>query len=310
MSLGEYNLPKPFFALAPMANITTYPFASQCAEFGADVVWTPMVHTDTILNNWEEARKILDFKDIGKYIVQIVGSDPEKVANSIKIVQKNLKPTGIDLNFSCPDKNIVKSGCGGALMKEPDRIKEIVGSALSVSKLPVSAKLRSGWDNHEDIFDIAEMLSDLGVSMITVHPRTVKEGFRGKADWSVVKKLVNRVPSMIICGSGDISGALDARLKQKDTGCAGIMIGRRALGKPWIFREIMEGEDYDANVGEIKHLVLDIAEKSNEIWGDRGITEAKKHFAWYFRGFPGAAEVRKKLMESQNLSDVQKNLLE
>lgn len=292
-----------------------------------------MVHTDTIINNWPEAEKILNFgtsgchsreggnpwipgssprmtskKDIKSYIVQIIGQDPDKVAKSIQIIEKNLKPMGIDLNFACPDKNILKSGCGGALLTRPNEIIQIVKRAKKATKLPISVKTRAGWDNYDDIFDLASKLQKAGVDMLTVHPRTVKQAFGGNADWSVIKKLCQDFPDLLIVGSGDITDWQDALKRQKESGCAGVMIGRSALGKPWIFKEIKEQKEYEPNISEIKELVLGLAQKADKIWGDKGITESKKHFAWYFRGFEGASEYRRRLMDAKSLAEVREIL--
>lgn len=290
--------------LAPMANITTYPFASQAIEFGADIVWTPMVHTDTILNNWPEAKKILDFNEIPNYIIQIVGSDKDKIVESINIIEKKLQPLGIDLNFACPDKNIIKSGCGGAMMQKPDEILNIVREALIGSKIPISIKIRSGWDNPDDIYNLMDKLTNTNVSFVTIHPRTVKQGFKGKADWEIIEKLVDMYPNMPIIGSGDIITWKEALSIQRKAGCKGVMLGRGALGKPWIFKEIKDKKDYIPSLKEIKRLALDLSEKSYVIWGERGIIESRKHLAWYFKGFPSALKYRKRLMAASTIADL------
>jgi tRNA-dihydrouridine synthase B len=287
-----------------MANITTYPFASQAARFGADLVWTPMVHTDTIINNWSEAEKILDFKEIPNFLVQIVGSDPENFANSVKIIEKNLKPLGIDLNMACPDKNIVKSGCGGSLMQQPNQMYAIVKAVKKATNLPVSVKTRVGFKNREEIFEIASKLKDLGIDMLTIHGRTVKQAFTGDASWKEVALVKEIMGDVLVCGSGDVTTWEQAVELQAKTGVDGVMIGRGALGNPWIFREIKAEKDYEPELPEIKKLALEVAQKSYEIWGEKGITESKKHFAWYFRGFLGAASYRKELMEAKTLDDV------
>lgn len=301
-------LKTPFYALAPLANITTYPFASQCSAYGADLVWTPMVHTDTIINNWPEAAKILDFKDLKYFLIQLVGSEPENFAEAIKIIEKNgLEPLGYDLNAGCPDKNIVKSGCGGCLMKEPEKIAAIVRSMKAATGRPISVKTRAGFDNLSDIYELADRLAREGVWLLTVHPRTVKQAYAGKADWQVIKKLKSQ-QEMLIAGSGDVTSWQEAIRRQAETHCDGILIGRGALGKPWIFDEIKSGKDHRYTLHEIKRLVLDLADKANEIWGDQGIIESRKHFAWYFRGFEGAKETRISLMAATTLKDVEKVL--
>ncbi len=306
------SLDKPLFVLAPMANITTYPFASQCAEFGADLVWTPMVHTDTILNNWSEAEKILNFKEIDNYIIQLVGSEPEKFSQAIaKIEKAKLKNVGYDLNAGCPDKNIVKSGCGGALLKDPNKIVAIVEAMQSATKKPISVKTRLGYDNDQVIFDLAPKLADAGISMLTIHPRTVKQAYAGQADWAVINKICNLAHdnwSMAVIGSGDIKTWREAQERQAETGCDGVMIGRGALGRPWIFEEIRASKDITKTPAEIKELALSLAEKMGSIWGNHGIVESRKHFAWYFRGFDGAKDLRMELMQAESLEDVKKAL--
>jgi tRNA-dihydrouridine synthase B len=312
--LKTKNLPKkPFWALAPMANITTYPFSSQCINFGADLVWTPMVHTDTILNNWIEASKIINFHDIDNYIIQIVGSDPEKFSQAIKIIEEmGLAPVGYDVNAGCPDKNILKSGCGGALLKDTIKIIKTVKSAKRSTNLPVSVKTRAGYDNYEDIYNLVPELIAAGVSMITIHPRTVKQGYTGSADWEILRKVhssfFNPHSSASLIGSGDIRTWQEAISRQKETGCDGIMIGRGALGKPWIFKEIKDKADYNSGTSEIKKLALDLSIKTDVIWGKKGIIEARKHYGWYFRGFSGAKEIRTTLMQASSLKEVREIL--
>lgn len=300
---------KPFFALAPMANITTYPFASQAVRFGADLVWTPMVHTDTILNNWPDAKKTLDFHEIKNYVVQIVGSDPQKFADSVILIEKHLKPCGIDLNFACPDKNIVKSGCGGALLQDTPLMLDIIKAVSGVTKLPVSVKTRSGWDNPEQIIALAPILWEQGISLLTVHPRTVKQGFSGEADWGVIKELKKKYPEMVICGSGDVKTWEMAIDRQKDTGCDGIMIGRGALGRPWIFEEIKKEADHPFSLDEIKKLVVELSVKAEKIWDKKGIIESRAHYANYFKGFDGASEYRKKMMQCTSLNEIKDVIL-
>lgn len=302
--MDKYNLKIPFFALAPMANITTYPFASQAIEYGADLVWTPMVHTDTILNNWPEAEKVLNFKDIHNYLAQIVGSEPDKFAEAVKIVEKNTSPLGIDLNFACPDKNIVKSGCGGALMTEPVKMYAIIRAVKEVTNLPISVKTRAGFERPDEVLEIIAHFEKLGVVMVTIHPRTVRQKFTGEANWDVIKQAKKVFPKMLICGSGDVKNWQQAQQWQVETGCDGVMIGRAALGRPWLFEEIHNSADHQFELSETKKLVLDLASKAEDIWGEKGIIESRVHFANYFRGFEGASTFRSRLMAAKNLDDI------
>lgn len=302
MMLNPYNLPKPFWALAPMAGITTYPFARQAKKYGADLLWTPMVHTDTILNNWPEAKKILDFKEIRPYLVQILGNNPQKIEKSIKLIEKNLKPTGIDLNFACPDKNVLKSGCGGALLKKQELMIEIAKAAINSTRLPISIKTRLGWDKAE-IMDLAKKLEKIGVSLLAIHGRTVLQGFKGEAEWGTICQIKKNTSKMLIAGSGDIKTYTDA-IALKDKVLDGYLVGRASLGRPWIFQEVKEKKTINFGIKQKKELILEIAKLSEEIWGKKGIIEARKHFAWYAKGFLGASELRKKLMLTQNSGEV------
>lgn len=322
---NKYDLKYPFFALAPMAGITNYPFASQCYDFGADILWTPMIHTDVILNNLDEALKIIDFssfynwapnstpvnykkklKEI-KYIVQVVGSDPSDFKKAINVLEVKINPNGYDINMGCPDKNIVKSGCGGSLMNSPKLALEIIRSTKSVTKKPVSVKTRAGFDNYDDIFELVPNLINTGVDAITIHPRTVKQGYGGEANWEIIKNLKLKIKNekCILIGSGDIKTWQEALQKIDESGVDGLMIGRGALGRPWIFKEIKEKRDYKPDIEEIKSLVFDLSKKANEIWRKKGIIESRKHYGWYFRGFPGAKEARSALMKATNLKEVE-----
>lgn len=310
--MNEYRLESPFYALAPMANITTYPFASQAVKYGADLVWTPMVHTDTIINNWPEAEKILNFKELKSYIVQIVGQVPDHFAQSIKIIEKQLNPLGFDLNMACPDKNIVKSGCGGFLMQKPQLMFEIIKAAKTATNKPISIKTRLGWEKPSEILGLLNDFNMAGISMLTVHGRTVKQAFKGEADWEALSKVkmeLNKINSnILLVGSGDITTWQKAINVQKASSVDGVMIGRGALGKPWIFTEIKENKNIQPGITEIKKLALELAIKADAIWDDSGITESKKHFAWYFKGTHESAEYRRKLMQTKTLADVRKIL--
>ncbi len=316
MSLDKIE--KPFFSLAPMAKISTYPFLSQCMEFGAEPAWLPMVHTDMVLNNWTEVQKIIGPESYyqsgiknGKErsrIVQLVGSSPNGFIKAVRIIEKNnINPLSFDINAGCPDKNIVKSGAGGALLKEPKKVVEIVKSIKNSTKTPVSVKTRAGFTNPKDVYGLALDLARAKVAMITVHPRTVSQKYEGRANRKIVadvKKELKKTRCLVV-GSGDVRSWQEATAYREEVGCDGLLIGRGALGKPWVFFEIKRGKEYKPGLDEIKRLVLDLSKKYYEIWGNRGIVEARKHYGWYFRGFKGAKKLRSKLMTASTLMDVE-----
>jgi tRNA-dihydrouridine synthase len=223
-----------------------------------------------------------------------------------------LNPFSFDINAGCPDKNIVKSGCGGALLRTPEKIIDIVTACKDATNLPISIKTRAGYDNLDDIFDLAPKLIAVGIAMLTVHPRTVKQGYTGAADWGVIRKLKSSylppLTSTLIVGSGDVNSWQEALERQQETLCDGVMIGRGALGKPWIFEEIKNRKNHPQSEDEIRSLVIDLAEKADDIWGDVGIRESRKHFAWYCKEFDGAKDLRTRLMQVSSLADVKKTL--
>jgi len=285
-----------------MAGISTYPFASQCLKYGADLVFSPMLHTDFVTNNIEEAIKIADYGNC-RYIIQLVGSEPHKFIKAINLLQKSTNSIGFDLNMGCPDKNTVKSGCGGALMKNFDLSIDIVKAMKSATSKPISVKTRVGYDNENDIFKLVEKLENENVSLLTIHPRKVIQMYRGKASWGIIKR-VKKSTKIPICGSGDIKDYHQALKKHKETACDGLMIGRGALGKPWIFKEIKEEKKIEISQDEIKNIVTEISKEANRIWGNKGIIELRKQYAWFFKNTKNAKELREKLVKASTYDEV------
>ncbi len=298
---------KPIFAMAPMAGITCSPFRRVCKKLGADIVFSEMIAAEGVYYKSKKTLALMNFYEEERpIIIQIFGNNLEKMAYSAKYIEKNVKPDGIDINMGCPARKVVAGGRGSALLLDPKKALEVAEAVRKTTKLPLSVKTRIGWEK----FDIQEFVQDLervGINAITIHARTKKQGFAGEPDLRALKEIKKLVKIPVI-GNGGIKTAEDAR-KMLKTGCDGVMVGRGALGNPWIFKSIKEGKDYKPSWGETVETALWHLDMSVKEFGDKkGIFDMRKHYGWYFRGFDGAKELRKKLVLIDNEKEVKKVL--
>lgn len=234
---GEGKFP---LYLAPMAGFTDSVFRAMCKQQGADVMVTEFVLADRLLTEEERVWKTVDFSPEQKPMgVQIFGADPEMMAEAGLRLQERLQPDFLDINFGCPSPKIVCQAAGSSLLRDLPRMGEIVGKVVSrMGDFPVTAKMRIGWNDQTIVAcEAAHILESEGVQAIAVHGRTKEQGYRGKADWEVIAEVAERV-SIPVIGNGDVSNAEDVLRVRKETRCAGLMIGRAALGAPWVFKEI------------------------------------------------------------------------
>jgi tRNA-dihydrouridine synthase B len=250
-------------------------------------------------------------------ILQLFGTRPEAFAASIRIMEERQPPDGYDLNFGCPAPKIVKNGGGSALLKNPERISQIAPAAVAESPRPVLAKIRSGWEvGSENALDVARLLEECGVAAIAVHGRTRSQMFSGRADWEIISRIRGLVRIPVI-GNGDITSGEDARRMIRQTGCQLVMVGRAALGNPWVFSRInavLEGggadgdpesgcrePDWPERLRVIReHLAMAVADKGEV----RGVREMRKHLGWYVKGFEGAPALRQRLMHAETEGEV------
>jgi len=308
---------KPILTLAPMADFTDAPFCRICREVsGKDfVIFREMVSAEAIVRGSEKTLRMCEFSEEERPIVlQLFGGDTEVIVEAAKILvgkgsldsarDDNVKvPDGIDINMGCPVPKITKKGQAGAsLMRDQTRAVEIVKALKSANLgVPVSVKTRLGWTNDDDILEFAPKLEKAGADLITIHGRTKKQGYSGQANWdriAEVKKLVN-IP---IIANGDIRSQEDIDKCIDITGSDGVMIGRGALGKPWIFGELK-------NIEETKEIVLRHAKLHIEHYGDEhGLKTFRKHLLFYFKGFPGVKGLRQELVKVENMDDLEKIL--
>ncbi len=328
ISIGKYILEHGLM-LAPMAGVTDTAFRMLCKEHGAEYTVSEMVcakalcyeqksKKDTVSPSAALAR--VSFEQM-PMAVQLFGHEPEFMADAARMISSNTykgcvsecPPTAIDINMGCPVRKITANGEGSALMRDTALAARIVGSVVKAVSIPVTVKIRAGWDSQSiNAPEFAKALEAAGASLICVHARTKEQMYTNGIDLSVIEKVKNSVQIPIV-GNGDIYCADDAVNMIIKTGCDGVMIGRGSQGNPWIFEEIIakiNGKAYmppspDERIATaIKHLEATVAQK-----GERtGIAEAKKHMAWYTGGFRDSASARREIMLAVSVDEIKKIL--
>lgn len=315
MVIGDTTLETPF-VLAPLAGYTDSPMRRLARRFGAAMVWTEMVSAEGAVRESDKTFELLAFDPAERPIAfQIFGARPESMADAARRVAR-LGPDVIDLNAGCPAKKVVRGGSGAALMTDLGLLSEIASAVVAATDLPVTAKIRSGWDEGSiNAAEAARSLEDAGVRAISVHPRTRRQGFKGSADWSIIGD-VKRAVGIPVIGSGDVTTPEDALAMLEGTSCDGVMIGRAAVGNPWIFsraRELAETgcPSPPPALGDrirlaVEHLDLMVAAEGER----RGVLEMRKHLVAYLRGFPGASNLRAELVRMEGHERVRERLLD
>ncbi len=326
IQIGNAEL-KHGLVLAPMAGVTDRSFRLICRRFGAEYTVSEMVSAKSLCYEQRARRK--EFlasqtatlatvnADEVPMAVQLFGSEPPFMAEAARLIEScsyrgclsSVAPTAIDINMGCPVRKITGNGEGSALMKDPPLAAEIVKSVVKAVTIPVTVKIRAGWDSTSiNAPEMAKRLEDAGASVICVHARTREQLYTPGIDLGVIEA-VKRAVSIPVIGNGDIASAKDAHAMLERTGCDGLMIGRGAMGNPWLFAELtadFEGREY---VGPTVSERFSVAEehffKMLEEKGERvGLAEAKKHMAWYITGLNGAAAARSRMMAAQTPNEL------
>ncbi|MFA6159939.1 MAG: tRNA-dihydrouridine synthase [Parcubacteria group bacterium] len=327
----------PILALAPMAGITDSAFRQICRRYGADVVYSEMASVSALFFKPQKTLELVKFNKIERpYVVQLFGKDPAHFAKATRIISQIVKPDGIDINFGCPAKKVFGHGSGCALMMQKELAREIISAVCENTKLPVSIKIRAGVKDATAL-EFVKSTADLPYSAIMIHGRTYEGGFSGSLDFKLVEKIKKMFPDKIVLANGGINSAEDgAKILQDHPLLDGLGIARGAWGKPWIFEEIKESLchcEHSEAISElnsqnsrlprssrfyrdslamtnkqIKKIMLLHAKLIHKDKSQQGLFEIRKHMSWYVKGFPGASELRRKLVIAESLEEIKEIL--
>jgi len=309
-SLGNINI-KNAILLAPMEDVTDFSFRLICKTLGADVVYTEFVNSEGLVRLSERTHAKLKISDDERPVgIQIYGGNIEAMIGGAKIAESE-NPELIDINAGCWVKDVVNYGAGSALLKDPPYLQRLVKEVVNAVSIPITVKTRLGWDeNNIQILDVAKRIEDAGAKAITIHCRTRNMGNRGEVDWSWIPKIKSLVNIPVIL-NGNVLTAHDVKKAFDETGADGIMIGRGAIGNPWIFKEAKEllntgSISSNADVQERVKICLEHLYLSAKIKGERrAVIEHRKFYAGYLKGLHNASKIRTELMSINELGSIE-----
>ncbi len=312
IKIGNISLNDFPLLLAPMEDVSDPPFRAVCKQQGVDLMYTEFISSEGLIRDAIKSKQKLDIFDYERPIgIQIFGGDEEAMSMAAKIVAAT-EPDLIDINYGCPVKKVVCKGAGAGILKDIPKMVKMTEAVVKSTTLPVTVKTRLGWDeDSKNIEEVAERLQDIGIQALSIHGRTRVQMYKGEADWTLIAKVKNNPRIHIpIFGNGDINTPQKALEYKNRYAVDGIMIGRAAIGYPWIFREIK----HYLNTGELlapptiderisickEHLAKSVAWKGEKL----GILEMRSHYASYLRGLPHVKEYRMKLVNSMDYQEL------
>ncbi len=313
MKIGNIDLGKLPLFLAPMEDVTYKSFRYMCKNFGADVMYTEFISSEALIRDIAKTKKKMTIFDFDRPVaIQIYGSNIESMTNAAKVAEE-AGPDFIDINFGCPMKKIATKGAGAGLLRDIPKMIKMAEEVVKAVKIPVTAKTRLGWD-HTDlpIVDVAERLQDVGIQALAIHGRTRSQLYTGEADWALIAEVKRNSRMYIpIIGNGDISGPEKAKEFFEQSGVDALMIGRGAIGRPWIFRDIR----HYFTTGEltlpplVPEVVANVKEQLHQslAWKDepkRAILEMRRHFARYFPNLKDFRNLRIQLLQALEVDEV------
>ena len=302
----------PLF-LAPMAGVSEAPFRQLCRRFGADVVVSEFISSVGVSLGIERVLAEMRFEPVERPIgIQLYGADAVIMARAAAMVTELFQPDFVDINFGCPVKKVVRNNGGSGCLKDLSLVGTIVRAVRAATHLPVTVKIRSGWDEAQrDPVSIALQCQDAGAQALTLHPRTRTQMYQGHANWDEIAHVAAALAIPVI-GNGDITSPEDVAAMRRHTGCAGVMVARGSFGNPWLFaqaRDLLDGRAKrpDPTPEERFRVAFDHARLALRLQGDSRKTaiEFRKHLGWYTRGLPGSAELRQQLFTTESLAQAE-----
>ncbi|WP_312344954.1 tRNA dihydrouridine synthase DusB [Chryseobacterium binzhouense] len=312
IKIGNIELPEFPLLLAPMEDVSDPPYRRLCKMHGADLMYSEFISSEGLIRDAIKSRKKLDIFDYERPVgIQIFGGDEEAMAMSARIVE-TVNPDLVDINFGCPVKKVVCKGAGAGVLKDIDLMVRLTKAVVNSTSLPVTVKTRLGWDSHSiNIDEVAERLQETGIKALTIHARTRAQMYKGEADWEHISRIKQNPNIEIpIFGNGDIDSPEKALEYKNKYACDGIMIGRAAIGYPWIFNEIKHffatGEHLNPPTVADRLLAVRQHAEWSAVWkGERlGLVEMRQHYSNYFRGVPHFKDFRKKFLEVFTLEEM------
>lgn len=298
--------------LAPMAGISNTSYRKIIKEMGAGLIYAEMVSDKAICFSNEKTFDLLKMSEEERPIAQqIFGSDKESFIKAAQVIEETMHPDIIDINMGCPvPKVAVRAQAGSALLKDPDKVYEIVEAVVKAVNVPVTVKIRSGWDEkHINAVEIAKKCEQAGANAITIHGRTRAQGYSGHADWNIIKQVKESV-SIPVIGNGDVTSCYEAKRMIDETGVDAVMIGRGVLGNPWLIKECVDYLNDGTEPKEVsfidkvsmmrKHYQLLTEDKSEKL----ALLEIRSHIIWYLKGMPQSKEIKNKICQSKTTEDM------
>ena len=317
-NIGDIEI-KNRIVLAPMAGISNPTFIKIADEMGVGLAFTELISSEAIIRN--NAKTLEMLKGIDKITipvgVQLFGSNPNSLAASAKIITKLYPNVFIDINMGCPVPKIaIKSGGGSALLKNPELIREIVTKVVHAVDVPVTVKIRSGWDDeHINAVEVAKIIEESGAKALSIHARTRAQGYSGQADWNVIKEVVKNV-SIPVIGNGDVKTCYDAKKMLDDTKCSAVMIARALMGNPWLIKECIDYLDnntlpkkigFNEKIDMMEYHLKKLIENTNE---SQAVLEIRGHLLNYLKGLPENKEIKNNICKCKNSKEIIKILEE
>lgn len=325
MELNWAKMTRPIIALSPMADMTDSAFCRTVRHveqddpepvegFGRIIVFREMVSAEAVVRGNEKTLGMTDIHPDERPIVQqLFGSDPDTMAEAARIIEERHHPEGFDVNMGCPVYKIVHNFNGAALMREPALATTIIKKMKAAITVPLSIKIRTGWNDPTECLEFARVIEDAGADLITIHGRTKMQGYAGQSDWNRIAQ-VKQAVSIPVLANGDIHTAPLTLQALGQTGCDGVLIARGALGNPWIFPQIVDLLDgHEPKAVQLKERIEVVKRHLKfhiEQYGPRGVVTFRKHLSWYFRGINGAKRFKEKLHTATSANEVESLLNE